>query len=84
MTDPGGGALQKEVDSEGEVLLDTAVVSRGILGLEGAGPSSLDEEGACVRPVRTGRNEGKVARGDNKGSGGSATDGKESEVSVEG
>ena len=37
-TDPGGGLVQEEIDSESGVLLDdTAVVSRGILGFGDVG-----------------------------------------------
>jgi len=79
MTNPGEGSLQKNVDSGGEALFDdTAVVSRGILGFKDVGLCLSDEEGECVRLVKTGGNEGTAVVGDNEGSGDGTTDGRES------
>jgi len=63
------------------LLDDTAVVSRGILGDVGLGLS--DEEGECVRLVKTGGNEMAVVE-DNEGSGDGTTDGRESIRSMTG
>lgn len=77
------GPPQKEVDSEGRVSLgDTTVPSRGILGFENAGSGLSDGEGVCVRPVRTGRNEGMVVEGENEDSWSDTTDDEEGATST--
>jgi hypothetical protein len=77
------GSAQKEVDSEGNVLLgDAAVASRGILRFENVGSGLLDVEGVCVRLVRTGRNEGMVVEGGNEDSWSDMADDDEGAIST--
>ena len=77
------GSPQKEVDSEGRVLLGkTTVASLGILVFENVGSGLLDGEGVCVRLVRTGRSEGVVVEGENEDSWSDTTDGKEGAISI--
>lgn len=65
------------------LLDDTAVISRGILGFKDVVLGLSDEEGECLRPVRTGGNEMAVVE-DNEGSGDGTTDDRESIRSMTG
>ena len=77
------GSPQKEVDSEGRVILgNTTVVSWGILVFENVGSGLLDGEGVCVRLARTGRSEGVVVEGENEDSWNDTTDDKEGTIST--
>lgn len=70
------------MDLGGGVLLDTVVVSRGILGVEGVDSGSSEEGCESISPVTTGRDEGVMTVGENEGRLGSATDGRGFAVST--
>jgi len=76
MAKPGGGPFKTDLGLGSEVLLDTTVVSRGILGLEDGESGSSEEECGCVRLVTTGKFEGMAVVGNNESSGGGTTDDK--------
>lgn len=84
MTGPDKGSLQVGTGPGGGVLVDTAVVSRGILGLGEVDSSSLGEGCEDVSLVTTDNIEGMVEVEGNEGKAESGTDGRGCAVSTRG
>jgi hypothetical protein len=79
VTEPDKRPLQRGVDIGDGVLVDTAAVSRGILG-----PGEVDSESTSL--VTTGKDEGMVGEGENEcwSTGNATTDGRGCAVSRRG